>query len=268
MNYAIGDIQGCFDALKRLLEHIHFDHKKDILWFVGDLVNRGPQSLETLRFIKNLGPKHHTVLGNHDLHLLAVSAGVRAPQPKDTLDDILNAPDRDELLTWLTHQPFLYHDERLNFTMMHAGLAPMWDLEKAKALAKEAETILQTVPLKECCPHFYGNQPDRWNDNLQGWDRFRCILIYLTRIRFCYADGRIECQTKTNLLDAPADLVPWFQMPRANRDLNLVFGHWSALNGVTNTPKTYALDTGCVWGNQLTAMRLEDQKRFSVESTL
>jgi bis(5'-nucleosyl)-tetraphosphatase (symmetrical) len=269
MNYAIGDVQGCFEVLQRLLEYIEFDASKDHLWFAGDLVNRGPQSLETLRFVKNLGARQHLVLGNHDLHLLAVAQGAHPGWKEDTFSDILTAPDREELITWLSQQPLLYHDEALGFTMVHAGLASAWDLPTAKKAAKEVECILQSHAASEFVRHMYGNQPEQWDERLQGWDRWRCITNYFTRLRFCHPDGRLALENK-GMLDAPfPDLLPWFEVkPRANADLKIIFGHWAALGGITTTPNTYALDTGCVWGYKLTAMRLEDEKRFSVASDL
>ena len=266
MHYAIGDIQGCFSELEKLLAHIQFDPAKDILWFTGDLVNRGPQSLETLRFIKNLGEQHIVVLGNHDLHLLALSHAAHAGWEDDTLNSILTAPDRDELITWLSQKPLLYHDVELGFTIVHAGLAPNWDLITAKRLAKEVEAIIQGTTAADFFKHMYGNSPEQWDERLTGWDRLRCITNYFTRLRFCHRDGQMELHTKGTREFSP-DLIPWFEVkPRANADLNIIFGHWAALGGVTNTPNTHALDTGCVWGHQLTAMRLEDHKRFSISS--
>lgn len=263
--YAIGDIQGCFFALEKLLEKIQFDPANDVLWFTGDLVNRGPQSLETLRFVKNLGKQQKIVLGNHDLHLLALAHEAHAGWPDDTLASILKAGDRDELIDWLLHQPLLHHDETLGYTMIHAGLAHNWDLTLAKKLAHEVETILQSDQRKEFFLHMYGNEPTAWNENLSGWDRIRCIVNYLTRVRFCYPDGRMELKTKENVRADQTDLIPWFKIPdRRNANLKLIFGHWAALGGVTNTLNTFALDTGCIWGYCLTAMRLNDQAYFNV----
>lgn len=263
--YAIGDIQGCFSTLKNLLDHIQFDENKDTLWFTGDLVNRGTQSLETLRFIKQLGERHRIVLGNHDLHLLAISNHAHTGWKDDTLTGILNAPDKQELLDWLSHQPLIHHDAVLNYTMVHAGLAPMWTLSQAQALSKEVETILQSNNAAEFFHHMYGNTPARWNDDLQSWDRLRCITNYFTRSRFCHPDGSLELENKGKLDSHPEKLMPWFQVPhRINANLNIIFGHWAALGGITNTPNTFALDTGCVWGFSLTAMRLEDRQRFQV----
>lgn len=263
--YAIGDIQGCFTPLQKLLEKIKFDPSRDVLWFTGDLVNRGPESLQSLRFIKQLGNRQRTVLGNHDLHFLAVAHGTQPLKTEDTIQDILNAPDRDELIAWLLHQPLLHHDETLGFTMVHAGLAPSWDLSTAIKLAYEVETILQSETAKDFFQHMYGNQPDHWSSDLLGWDRLRCITNYLTRARFCHLDGRLELKTKGKIGSNSSDLIPWFQVPnRVNANLKIVFGHWAALSGVTNTPNVFALDTGCVWGYCLTAMRLEDGERFTV----
>jgi bis(5'-nucleosyl)-tetraphosphatase (symmetrical) len=263
--YAIGDVQGCFSALKRLLTHIDFDADRDTLWFTGDLVNRGPQSLETLRFVKQLGDKHKTILGNHDLHLLAVSHGAHPGWDEDTLAEILGAPDKNELLQWLSKKPLILHDAALGYTMVHAGIAAKWDLAKALSLADEIHAVLQSDKAADFFEHMYGNQPDQWRNDLTGWDRLRCITNYFTRARFCYADGRLELKNKGPLKSPAEELVPWFQVPdRKNADLDIVFGHWAALGGVTNTPKAHALDTGCIWGFDLTAMRLEDQKRFAV----
>lgn len=267
MNYAIGDVQGCLSVLQRLLKHIQFNENKDILWFTGDLVNRGPQSLATLRFIKNLGAQHHVVLGNHDLHLLALSHYAHPGWKEDRLTEILTAPDRDQLILWLSHQPLLYHDNQLGFTMVHAGLASSWDLQIAQRLAKEVEAVISSSTAAAFLQHMYGNEPDQWSEQLQGFARLRCITNYFTRLRFCHRDGRIELNSKGTLASSSHDRVPWFAVqPRANVDVKIIFGHWAALGGVTNTLNTYALDTGCVWGHKLTAMRLEDEKYFSVQA--
>lgn len=263
--YAIGDVQGCFSFLEKLLEEIRFDPTQDTLWFTGDLVNRGPQSLETLRFIKKLGDKHKIVLGNHDLHLLAVAEGAHEGWKEDTLTEILTAADRDELLHWLKQQPLLHHDPKTGYTMVHAGLAPSWDLKTAETLAKEVESVLKSEKAIDFFRTMYGNLPDRWDSSLDGFDRLRCITNYFTRARFCHTDGRLELQNKATLDPVKTDLMPWFKLPnRANAELNIIFGHWAALGGITNTPHIHALDTGCVWGRALTAMRLEDEKRFNV----
>lgn len=263
--YAIGDIQGCFFALEKLLHEIHFDAGLDVLWFTGDLVNRGPQSLETLRFVKNLGKHQQIVLGNHDLHLLAMAHEAHNGWPDDTLAPILKASDGEELINWLLHQPLLHHDEVLGFTMVHAGLAPSWNLAHAKKRAAEVEAILQSNQRMNFFHEMYGNTPAAWRDDLTGWDRIRCIVNYFTRARFCHPDGSLELTTKENIQQDQTDLIPWFNIPeRQNADLNILFGHWAALGGVTHTANTFALDTGCVWGYSLTAMRLEDRQCFSV----
>lgn len=264
--YAIGDIQGCFSALEKLLELISFHPQKDTLWFAGDLVNRGPQSLETLRFIHDLGDNQYTVLGNHDLHLLAVARGIMPAKRSDTFDAILNAPDKNKLIDWLQHQSLMHYDPQLNWAMVHAGLAPSWNLEQALSLAREVESELRGDHADVFLKQMYGNQPDHWTDSLFGMDRLRCITNYFTRIRFCYEDGRLEFTHNGTIDQSPPHLIPWFNLPnRKNSGLRLLFGHWAALRGLTHQAHCHALDTGCIWGNQLTAMRLEDEKRFAVE---
>lgn len=261
--YVIGDLQGCFEPLQRLLEHISFDVKHDTLWFTGDIVNRGPESLACLRFVKNLGSRQRIILGNHDLHLLAVAHKAHKGWEEDTVNDILSAPDKHDLLDWLRHQPLLHHE--LDYTMVHAGLAANWDLAKAKMLAHEVETILRSDKADDFFKHMYGNLPNAWSDDLQGFERLRCITNYFTRARFCYPDGSLELENKGKMDSAQDMLIPWFKVShRQNAHLKILFGHWAALGGVTDTPNTYALDTGCIWGYALTAMRLEDQVRFSV----
>lgn len=262
--YAIGDVQGCYAPLQKLLDKIHFNPNSDQLWFTGDLVNRGPQSLEVLRFVKNLKNAAITVLGNHDLHLLARAANCHSGWEDDTLDSILTAPDREELLDWLRQKPLLYHD--LDTVLVHAGLAPCWDLAKAKQLAAEVEDILKNKnEANEFFQHMYGNHPNHWEDKLSGWDRIRTITNYLTRVRFCHPDGSIEFDTKGKL-NSYDHLIPWFMLPsRLHQHVKIIFGHWAALGGVTHTPNVFALDTGCVWGYCLTAMRLDDGMLFQIE---
>lgn len=263
--YAIGDVQGCFEPLQRLLQKIQFNPLQDTLWFTGDLVNRGPQSLEVLRFVAGLGENHQTVLGNHDLHLLAVAAGVRRENPSDTLHEILTAPDKDALLQWLRMRPLLVRHEKLNYAMTHAGLAPAWTLAQAAALAQEVEKVLRGDHAHQFFENMYGDVPDRWEDTLTGVERWRCIINYFTRMRFCHHDGRLDLTYKGTIENKDPDLIPWFDVkPRANADINIIFGHWAALNGEVNVPHVFALDTGCVWGNKLTAFRLEDGMRFAV----
>ncbi|HSW70937.1 MAG TPA: symmetrical bis(5'-nucleosyl)-tetraphosphatase [Gammaproteobacteria bacterium] len=262
--YAIGDVQGCYSALQKLLKHIQFDPSRDQLWFTGDLVNRGSHSLEVLRFVKGLGSSQKTVLGNHDLHLLACAYHQHPGWEEDTFSAILSAPDREELIDWLRHQTLFYYDQTLDFALVHAGLAPSWNLTKALALSQEVESVLQSDQIALFLKHMYGNHPDYWDESLSGWDRLRAITNYFTRVRFCFPNGQLELSDK-GPAEAPHRLLPWFRLPeRANAELKIIFGHWAALGGITHTPKVYSLDTGCVWGFKLTAMRLPDEKRFGV----
>lgn len=266
--YVVGDVQGCFVELQALLASVQFDVARDSVWFTGDLVNRGPQSLEVLRFVKSLGHSQVTVLGNHDLHLLAAAYGVGRTGHGDTLEQILAADDKDELIHWLRHCPLLHADNKLNLVVTHAGLAPCWEFAQAVNLAREVESVLQSDAPELFLTQMYGNQPDQWDDGLQGIDRWRCIVNYLTRMRFCHPDGRLELTYKGQIKDKPADLIPWFDVPqRKNANVKIIFGHWAALNGEADVPNVYPLDTGCVWGNRLTALRLDDFQRFSVPSS-
>ncbi len=256
--YAIGDVQGCHEPLQRLLEWLRFDPADDRLWFVGDLVNRGPESVAVLRLVRDLGARALTVLGNHDLSLLAIAAGVSRPGHKDTIDDVLAAPDADELLDWLRHQPLLHHDAALGYTLVHAGLAPAWDLDTAQACARELEQVLRGPGYREFLARMFGDQPDRWSDELSGIKRLRCITNHLTRMRYCRFDGSLDLGIKSPPGQQSPGLVPWFELPwRRNRDLDIVFGHWAAL-GHYRAPGIHALDSGCVWGGRLTALRLDD----------
>jgi bis(5'-nucleosyl)-tetraphosphatase (symmetrical) len=258
--YAIGDIQGCYSPFRRLLDKLCFDPARDRLWLVGDLVNRGPQSLAVLRFVKNLGPRAITVLGNHDLHLLVVAAGHVKQHQGDTLNAILRAPDRDELLAWLRRQKMMHAAGR--YAMVHAGLLPQWSISKALALAREVEAALQSDDHGEFLRHMYGNQPDRWRDNLRGLDRLRVITNAFTRLRLCTVKGRMEFAHKGNPADPPRGYRPWFNVPRRrNRGTTVIFGHWAAL-GLYMDSNVAGLDTGCVWGRELTALRLADRKIF------
>lgn len=257
--YAIGDVQGCDDELQRLLDRIRFDPKADRVWFVGDLVNRGPASLAVLRRVRSMGTAATIVLGNHDLHLLAVALTPGAhTRPKDTLDEVFRAPDRDELLFWLRQQPLLHHDASLGFTMVHAGLAPQWDLASAIRCARELETALRDDRIcVELFANMYGDQPRRWSEDLSGFARLRFITNCLTRLRYCTADGSLELKHKGPPQQAPAGIVPWFRLPeRRSCDLRIVCGHWSAL-GFHDADGVLSIDTGCVWGAQLCAVRLD-----------
>lgn len=263
--YAIGDVQGCFTELENLLNLIQFNPLNDVLWFTGDIVNRGPRSLDVLRYIRSLGESQVVVLGNHDLHLLAVAYGVREKHRSDTIDDILTAPDKWELMDWLRRCPLLHYDKSTHFVMTHAGLAPSWSLQQAQTLAQEVEVVLRGLSPEIFLRSMFGNQPDYWDNALMGEARLRCIINYLTRMRFCYADGRLDLSYKGEIANKPAELIPWFAVPdRVNANEKILFGHWAALGGKTQMENVFALDTGCAWGNCLTAMRLEDKKRFTV----
>ncbi len=257
--YAIGDIQGCFQTLQALLAKLRVDPRQDELWLVGDLVNRGPQSLETLRFLKALGDCTHIVLGNHDLHLLALHYGVRAPYADDTLDAILQAPDRVELMDWLRQQPLIY--AAAPYVMVHAGVCPSWTLAQALALGQEVSDQLRGPQIVAFLKNMYGNEPDHWSPDLSGMARLRVITNYLTRMRFCTAAGQLRMDKKTSPLDCPADGMPWFKVPGRQIQTPIIFGHWSALQGETQTAQVFALDTGVVWGGRLTAMNLETGER-------
>jgi len=256
--FAIGDLQGCCDEFERLLELLRFDPARDRLWLVGDLVNRGPRSLDVLRKVRALGSAAVTVLGNHDLHLLALAASQRPPKRQDTLDEILAAPDRDELLHWLSQRPMLHHDSQLGYTMIHAGLPPQWDFDTASACARELETALRDdASRRELFAHMYGDEPRHWSPGLRGLERLRFITNCLTRLRFCRSDGRLELKYKGTLADAPQGLVPWFRAPgRLSRSIRIVCGHWSAL-GYHDGDGILSIDTGCVWGSTLCAVRLD-----------
>ena len=265
--YAIGDLQGCHDVLQRLLDHIRFDPARDRLWFAGDLINRGPQSLQTLRFVHGLGSAALSVLGNHDLHLLAVANGGRRGR-RDTLDDILHAPDRDELLGWLRRQPLLHEAPEQGLALLHAGLPPQWDLAQARACAREVEAALRGEDCARLLRHMYGDQPDRWDEELRGIERLRFIVNCFTRLRYCDAEGRLDPGPKETPGPRDDGLMPWFAVPgRRSAGTTVLFGHWSTL-GKVHWPehRVYGLDTGAVWGGRLTALRLDDQTLLSVPS--
>jgi bis(5'-nucleosyl)-tetraphosphatase (symmetrical) len=255
--YAIGDVQGCYSELCRLLEKIRFDERRDRLWFVGDLVNRGPGSLETLRFVKRLGEHAVTVLGNHDLHLVALAFGYGRMRGNDTLDAVLQAPDCDDLIDWMRALPLLHAAE--GHVMVHAGLLPQWSVGKAQMLAREVENELRGPRHLEFLARLYGSKPEVWADGLVGADRLRVIVNAMTRMRFCTPEGRMEFKTKGESAQAPPGYVPWFDAPaRRSAGAMIVCGHWSAL-GLKLLPNLIALDAGCIWGGQLTAIRLEDR---------
>lgn len=252
--YAIGDLQGCADALDRLVDALPTDAP---LRFVGDLINRGPSSARTLHTVMAWGDRARTVLGNHDIHLLAVAAGVRKSGRSDTLDDILESPDRDDLLHWLRHRPLAIEEN--GFLLVHAGVLPQWTVDKTLELAREVEQRLQGPGWRDFVADIFGNAADRWHDGLRGIERHRVVINALTRLRFCTAEGVMDFKTKEGLGHAPEGFMPWFDVPgRHSADATVVCGHWSAL-GLVMRPDLIALDTGCVWGGKLTAARLSPE---------
>ena len=271
-NYIIGDIQGCFEALKALLKHIQFDASQDFIWFAGDIVARGENSLGALRFVKKLveNGAAATVLGNHDLNLLACARGLKETKPKDKTQEVIDAIDSDELIDWLRKQPLcLFPDEKTILT--HAGVPCIWTAEQAACLAHEVEAILaheNFTVLDDFLSAMYGTEPDIWSDKLQGNARLRCITNYLTRMRLSNAEGRLEFSFKDSLDDPmPAGFQPWFEFDsKAAETHQIVFGHWAALQAKTDSTNIQNVDGGCVWGNQLVAFRLEDQQLFKVDN--
>ena len=260
--YAIGDIQGCYNELQQLLEQFAFDPAQDQLWFVGDLVNRGPGSLEVLRLVRSLGDGAVTVLGNHDLHLLAVAEGIGKLHSSDTLDGILNAPDRDELLHWLRHQRLMHVAGK--HVLVHAGLLPQWTVQQALTLAHEVEDALRSDDYAVFLEKMYGNAPQVWQEDLSGHKRLRVIVNAFTRLRICTPQGEMEFKFKGEVENIPAGHLPWFDVPgRKSADATVIFGHWSAL-GLVLRDNVIALDTGCLWGGPMTAIRLGDRKLFQV----
>jgi bis(5'-nucleosyl)-tetraphosphatase (symmetrical) len=263
--WAIGDIQGCHDELRALIAQLGFRADRDRLWFTGDLVNRGPSSLETLRYVRSLGDNAITVLGNHDLHLLAVAFATRRKlKSADTIEDVLDAPDRDALLEWLLSRPLAHLDLPRKALLVHAGLVPQWNAGSAVSLAREVEAALKKDP-RALFDEMYGDQPDQWSDSLKGMDRLRFAINALTRLRICTRDGRVDLKMKGGKKDIRAPFRPWFEWDnRESREVRVIFGHWSAL-GLVRAHGVVGLDTGCVWGGALTALDLdaEDAKPVS-----
>ncbi|QXI28009.1 symmetrical bis(5'-nucleosyl)-tetraphosphatase [Pseudomonas vanderleydeniana] len=262
--YAVGDLQGCLEPLKCLLERVRFDPASDRLWLVGDLVNRGPQSLETLRYLYRLRDSLVCVLGNHDLHLLAAAQNAERLKKSDTLREILAAPDAPELLGWLRQQKLLHHDAERNVALVHAGIPPQWSLKKALKLAAEVEAALRD---DQQYPAFlagmYGNEPNKWDGDLEGVARLRVITNYFTRMRFCTAEGKLDLKGKEGADTAPAGYAPWFSFKeRRTHGLKIIFGHWAALEGECDEPDIFALDTGCVWGGAMTLMNIDTGERL------
>lgn len=260
--YCIGDVQGCYDELERLLHIIHYDHNHDHLWFVGDLVNRGPKSLEVLRLISQL-PNTIVVLGNHDLHLLNFYNGI-VDFEVTSMRQILTAPDSPKLIEWLRMRPLLHYDQHHNCVLVHAGIYPGWDLSSAITYAKEAEQALRGEHYVDFLKQMYGSQPTSWQNDLKGWDRLRFIINAFTRMRFCDLHGNLEFDNTGKISTAPFGYLPWFEIPwRKTKEIKILFGHWAALEGVTNDQNALALDTGCIWGKTLTALRVDDGVRFT-----
>jgi len=263
--FVIGDLHGCLDPLKQLLDKIQFNPGDDTLWFVGDLINRGPQSLETLRFVKSLGDSAITVLGNHDLHLLGVMHGVRSVSTKDTLDDILNANDLDEITDWLRRRPLLHHDADLQVTMVHAGIHPKWNLKTAMELAVEVETVLRHDQIEERLPRLFGNKPCKWSKKLGKWDRRRFALNVFTRMRYCTSEGKLDFSSTAAPAKAPKSLVPWYKVAeRKTIPGRIVFGHWSS-HPAYAVSNVVPMDRGCVWGGALTALELESGNSLTAD---
>ncbi len=261
--YVLGDIQGCYREFRSLLDAVGFNREQDKLWFVGDLINRGPNNIDTLRFVMDL-PDSVVVLGNHDLHFLAIARGHARPKGKDSITDLLAAPDLADLCNWLRQQPLMHIDHSRKTVMVHAGLPPCWDTPTCRARAREVEAILQGNDPDTFFAEMYGNEPATWSDSLTGNDRLRLITNYFTRLRFCKPDGTLELDSKET--EAPAGgYLPWYDLPRPD-DYTIVFGHWAAIQGITGNPRAISVDTGCVWGRQLTALRLDDGRKFSVDS--
>jgi bis(5'-nucleosyl)-tetraphosphatase (symmetrical) len=260
--YAIGDIQGCFVPFQQLLRQIEFDAGKDSLWLTGDLVNRGPQSLEVLRWVFEHQDCVQIVLGNHDLHLLALSEGYGRVHASDTLLPILNAADGKVLIDWLRCQPLMVAGN--GYAMVHAGLLPDWSIDRALGLAEEVENVLSGPGYREFMSRMYGNKPTRWSEELKGIERLRLIVNAMTRMRLITREGEMDLAFKGELIDAPANLIPWFASERRrSHEMPIICGHWSAL-GLFVTDDIMAIDTGCLWGGSLTALRLEDRQLFSL----
>ena len=261
---AIGDIQGCYDEFRDLLKVMEFDAHRDQLWLVGDLVNRGPDNVSTLEYVMSL-PDVVVVLGNHDLHFLAVARGIQRQMPGDTLGDLLASPRLETFVDWLRYQPLLHVDPRLGHVMVHAGIPPIWGIDEAQSHAREVEAVLRGPDYSGFLRAMYGNQPDTWAPGLTGNERLRVITNYFTRLRYCTPKGTMEFNHKAKV--QPAGFEPWFDIPRpANEAFNILFGHWAALDGRTGQAQMIGLDTGCVWGRKLTGLRLDDGQRFTVPS--
>ena len=266
--YAIGDVQGCYPELRSLLRECRFDARRDRLWFAGDLVNRGPHSLEVLRFVADLGDRAHAVLGNHDLHLVASARGVRRLRDKDTFHDVLDAADGEALIDWLRERPVIHLDLDQGFVMVHAGIAPAWTIDEAVGHGAELSRALRAPDHPRLLSNMYGNAPDEWRDSLTGFDRLRFITNAFTRMRYCRANGRLDFSDTRPPGNQDPSLTPWFRLRDGNMDsARIVFGHWATLQLHAALPRSLHVrhvDTGCVWGGSLTALRLDDDREFRV----
>jgi len=261
--YLIGDIHGCFEELKLLLSQVDFNPSEDILWLTGDLVARGPASLDVMRYVRELGDCVRLVLGNHDLHLLAVYAGISRNKPKDRITPLLEAPDADVLINWLRRQPVLQVDEEKKLVMAHAGITPQWDLATARICAREVEAVLSSDSYPLFLDAMYGDMPNNWSSELTGLSRLRFSTNAFTRMRFCFPNGQLDMICKDTPDRAPAPLRPWFLLPGpVAQEYSIVFGHWASLEGKGTPQGIYALDTGCCWGGDLTMLRWEDKQYF------
>lgn len=258
--YVIGDVQGCYHELQALLALVDFQPGIDQLVFAGDLINRGPNNLDTIKLLQDL-PKTRCVLGNHDLHFLAVSGGYKSLSKSDTINDLLECQELSDIRNWLLQQPLLLELEEFNSVVVHAGIPHIWSMSMAKQFAAEVQQTLNSDQRDVFFSHMYGNEPTRLQPELHSNERLRVITNYLTRMRFCNEVGELELTSKADI--APAGFAPWFTFARAD-DTKILFGHWAAIGGKTGIDQFLALDTGCVWGQSLTALRLEDQQRFSV----
>lgn len=267
--YAVGDIQGCYASLIKLLEKVDFDPSKDQLWSAGDLINRGPKDLEVLKFCMGLGDSFTCVLGNHDLHFLAIALGYHEKRSSDTFGKVLKDPQLEEIIHWLRSQKLAHHDDQRNLLLVHAGVPPQWSVKKTMKYAAEVEEAIRDEKLSRLYfANMYGNQPNLWSKKLTGVKRWRIITNYLTRMRFCDAKGRLELRSKAGIEHAPAGYMPWFSVEnRKAADTHILFGHWAALLGEANAANVEALDTGCVWGAKLTMINVDNlHERISVKS--
>ncbi|TBL76714.1 bis(5'-nucleosyl)-tetraphosphatase (symmetrical) [Obesumbacterium proteus] len=266
--FLIGDVHGCYEELRSLLAQVDFDPAKDTLWLTGDLVARGPDSVEVLRYVQSLGDSVRMVLGNHDLHLLAVYAGISRNKPKDKITPLLDAPDADSLINWLRRQPILQVDNKLKLVMAHAGISPQWDIETAQVCAREVEAVLSSDSYPLFLNAMYGDMPNSWVDGLTGLQRLRFSTNALTRMRYCFPGGELDMICKDAPGEAPSPLKPWFNLPSKVLDegYSIAFGHWASLEGKGTPPQVYALDTGCCWGGDLTLLRWEDKQYFTQPS--